>query len=192
CILARLLLSVPELVAGRKVLEIGAGFHGIVALAAQQAGACSVLATDVDRNALHLLKMNMAKLSSRLGEDGRKHICELSSSLLDWSKPDPSLGSFEVILGTDVVHETWMGAAILNVLKAHLAPGGLAVIVNAGSKHRYGIDELQDLLRPESSGRSAESRSLEGTWFCFEEATLESLDTQGLSHDCYLIRRSVC
>ena len=41
-VLARLLLSLPRLAAGRRVLELGAGFHGLASHAAGLAGAAEV------------------------------------------------------------------------------------------------------------------------------------------------------
>ena len=45
--LARYLLDNPDIVAGKRVLDIGAG-SGLVAIAAAKAGAASVLAADID------------------------------------------------------------------------------------------------------------------------------------------------
>jgi len=49
--LARFLLDTPELVSQRRVVDLGCG-NGLVAIAAAMAGARSVLAVDVDPNAL--------------------------------------------------------------------------------------------------------------------------------------------
>lgn len=49
--LARYLLDTPELVSQRRVVDLGCG-NGLVAIAAAMAGARSVLAVDVDPNAL--------------------------------------------------------------------------------------------------------------------------------------------
>jgi predicted nicotinamide N-methyase len=49
--LARYLLDTPQLVSRRRVIYLGCG-NGLVAIAAAMAGARSVLAVDVDRNAL--------------------------------------------------------------------------------------------------------------------------------------------
>ena len=59
-LLAKLVLSCPELVAGKRVLEIGAGYHGIPAMAAVISQARAVVATDVDPVALHQLRLNLA------------------------------------------------------------------------------------------------------------------------------------
>src|SRR5262249_10318086 len=57
--LARHILDRPETVAGRRVLDLGAG-SGIVGIAAARAGAAQVIAADVDRYALTALGLNAA------------------------------------------------------------------------------------------------------------------------------------
>jgi predicted nicotinamide N-methyase len=55
--LARHILDRPETVAGLRVLDLGAG-SGIVAIAAAKSGAKSVLAADIDRNAIAAIGLN--------------------------------------------------------------------------------------------------------------------------------------
>jgi predicted nicotinamide N-methyase len=57
--LARHILERPETVAGLSVLDLGAG-SGIVAIAAAKAGAKTVLAADIDRNAIAAIGLNAA------------------------------------------------------------------------------------------------------------------------------------
>ena len=57
--LARYLLDHPEAVAGRRVLDLGAG-SGLVAIAAAKAGAASVLATETDPYAVAAMRLNLA------------------------------------------------------------------------------------------------------------------------------------
>lgn len=57
--LARFILDRPDLVAGRRVLDLGAG-SGLVAIAAAMAGAREVIAADVDRYAVTALALNAA------------------------------------------------------------------------------------------------------------------------------------
>ncbi|MBX5194775.1 methyltransferase [Rhizobium sp. NZLR10] len=58
-VLARHLLDRPEVVAGRRVLDLGAG-SGLVAIAAAKAGAATVTAVDVDANAIAAIGLNAA------------------------------------------------------------------------------------------------------------------------------------
>ena len=55
--LARYLLDDPQLVAGKRVLDIGAG-SGLVAIAAAKAGAASVLAADIDAFSCAAIRLN--------------------------------------------------------------------------------------------------------------------------------------
>src|SRR5712671_4864715 len=57
--LARYLLDNPDLVAGRRVLDLGSG-SGLVAIAAAKAGATCVLAADIDALALAAIGLNAA------------------------------------------------------------------------------------------------------------------------------------
>jgi predicted nicotinamide N-methyase len=57
--LARYVLDNPALVAGKRVLDFGAG-SGIVALAAAKAGAASVLAADIDKFSIAAIQANAA------------------------------------------------------------------------------------------------------------------------------------
>ncbi len=55
--LARYILDHPDMVAGKRVLDIGAG-SGLVGLAAARAGAASVLAADIDAFACAAIRLN--------------------------------------------------------------------------------------------------------------------------------------
>jgi predicted nicotinamide N-methyase len=69
--LARYLLDRPDIVAGRRVLDLGAG-SGIVGIAAAKAGAREVFASDIDVNAFAALDLNAETngvvISSILGD----------------------------------------------------------------------------------------------------------------------------
>jgi predicted nicotinamide N-methyase len=69
--LARFLLDRPEIVAGLRVLDLGAG-SGLVGIAAAKAGAAEVIAVETDRNGLAAIALNAAANSvavHALGED---------------------------------------------------------------------------------------------------------------------------
>jgi predicted nicotinamide N-methyase len=57
--LARHILDRPEIVAGRRVLDLGAG-SGIVGIAAAKAGASEVIAAETDRYAVAAIELNAA------------------------------------------------------------------------------------------------------------------------------------
>ncbi|MER9235752.1 50S ribosomal protein L11 methyltransferase [Mesorhizobium sp. M0622] len=58
-VLARYIIDRPETVAGRRVLDLGAG-SGLVGIAAAKAGASEVVATEIDRNGVAALGLNAA------------------------------------------------------------------------------------------------------------------------------------
>lgn len=58
-VLARHILDHPEIVAGRRVLDLGAG-SGLVGIAAAKAGAREVIAAEIDRNGVAALGLNAA------------------------------------------------------------------------------------------------------------------------------------
>jgi predicted nicotinamide N-methyase len=57
--LARYLLDHPDLVSGKRVLDVASG-SGLVAIVAAQCGAASVLATEIDPYAIEAIKLNAA------------------------------------------------------------------------------------------------------------------------------------
>ncbi|MER9023486.1 50S ribosomal protein L11 methyltransferase [Mesorhizobium sp. M0815] len=56
-VLARYIIDRPETVAGRRVLDLGAG-SGLVGIAAAKAGASAVVAAEMDRNGVAALSLN--------------------------------------------------------------------------------------------------------------------------------------
>ncbi|TIT67079.1 MAG: methyltransferase [Mesorhizobium sp.] len=58
-VLARHILNHPEIVAGRRVLDLGAG-SGLVGIAAARAGAAEVIAAEIDRNGVAAIRLNAA------------------------------------------------------------------------------------------------------------------------------------
>ncbi|RRH98877.1 methyltransferase [Mesorhizobium tamadayense] len=58
-VLARYLVDQPSTVAGRRVLDLGAG-SGLVGIAAAKAGASEVIAAEIDRNGIVALGLNAA------------------------------------------------------------------------------------------------------------------------------------
>ena len=57
--LARYILDNPDIVRGKRVLDIGAG-SGLVGIAAARSGAAHVLAADIDAHAIAAIKLNAA------------------------------------------------------------------------------------------------------------------------------------
>src|SRR5215210_5573574 len=95
---------------GRRVVELGSGL-GVPSIVAARAGA-SVLATDVEPDALELLERNA--LANGV---------DLETAAVDWSSPDALVGRapFDLVLAADVLYER-ASVAVLLALLPQLAP----------------------------------------------------------------------
>jgi len=117
---ARHVLDAPATVAGRSVLDLATG-SGLVALAARQAGALTVLAVDVDPVAVTAVALNAAV--NDLAVDAAY------VDLLDGPPPD-----VDVVLAGDVFYDARMSARVRPWLLAASA-GGAQVLVGDPSRH---------------------------------------------------------
>ncbi|WP_211435192.1 50S ribosomal protein L11 methyltransferase [Blastococcus sp. DSM 46786] len=115
---ARHVLDHPELVAGRTVLDLGAG-SGLVAVAAALAGAGAVLASDVDPFALTAIAVNAAR-------NGTPGITPVGDVL---GAEPPDVG---VVLAGDVCYDREMTDRVLPFLTAARARGAEVIIGDPG------------------------------------------------------------
>ncbi|CAE7730138.1 CARNS1 [Symbiodinium sp. CCMP2592] len=202
-LLAKLVLSCPELVADKRVLEIGAGYHGIPSMAAVLAEAHTVVATDVDPAALHQLRLNLADVMKGRGIDAKDFDDFESLALdglgpkvsvlrLDWCALPTSAPSFQVVLASEIIHELWMGQAVLDAVSRFLEPGGFAIIVNAASYHRFGAEEFQQLLLATQYNVPEKQTTLPGGFssrrFQVSCEAIGGVDTEDLAYDCYVLQ----
>ncbi len=97
--LARSTLDHPERVAGRRVLDFGAG-GGIEAIAAAMAGARSVVAVDIDPVAAHCVRLNAALNG-----------VAVEAVVADWL--DRLDLGFDVVLVGDVTYDTELAERVL-------------------------------------------------------------------------------
>lgn len=118
--LSEWLLVHPELVKGKRVLELGAGV-GLVGLVAQWLGAEQVVQNDAHLPALALCfenaRLNSIKPSEPLLMDWRS-----------WQHPD----QYDLVLGADIVYDRTLHASLQEVLQAVLQPEGVALLVDPG------------------------------------------------------------
>jgi predicted nicotinamide N-methyase len=112
--LARYVLDHPEAVAGRRVLDLGAG-SGLVAVAALLAGATGVLASDIDPYSHTAIAVN-AELNGVSGID-------VVGDVLDADLPD-----VDVVLAGDVCYDREMTGRVLPFLGTAWL-GGAAVFL---------------------------------------------------------------
>jgi predicted nicotinamide N-methyase len=124
--LARYILDNPELVRGKRVLDIGAG-SGLVALAAAKAGAGDVLAADIDAHACAAMALNAAANG-----------CEIAITQDDVIGTD---GDWQVILVGDLFYERPLAERLL----AWLAPLERMVLLGDPGRNYFpkqGVEKL--------------------------------------------------
>ncbi|MEZ5816372.1 MAG: 50S ribosomal protein L11 methyltransferase [Hyphomicrobiaceae bacterium] len=120
--LARYLLDHPELVAGRDVLDLGAG-SGLTAIAAMRAGARSVLAADIDAVALAACALNADANATALSTT--------SDDLLSAS-PDRR---FAVVLVGDLFYERELADRVLSFIAKAARQGARVLIGDPGRSY---------------------------------------------------------
>lgn len=105
---------------GLRLLELGCGI-GLVAIAAALAG-FELLATDYYEDALRFTRVNVAR---NTGVDP-------ATRLLDWRTPPQDLGTFDLVVGADVLYEPPYAAVVAELLSLAIAPSGRALIADPG------------------------------------------------------------
>ena len=147
--LARYMLDHPTKVAGRSVLDFGAG-SGLVAIAAAKAGAASVLAAEIDLFAAAAIAANAA-----LNDVG---IRVQTEDLLDTADP-----CWEVVTAGDVCYERQMADRVMRWLRRLAAGGSLVLLGDPGRAYipSQGLLERTRYLVPTS--RELEDRDCRET-----------------------------
>jgi predicted nicotinamide N-methyase len=128
--LARVILDAPALVAGRTVLDIGAG-GGIAALACARAGARRVVANDVDPWALAVTRLAAARQEL--------HVETWQADLVargDTGEP------FDVVLCSELAYERAVAPAQRALLAAARAAGATLLLADAGRAYFQPDGEL--------------------------------------------------
>ena len=136
--LARYLLDHPAEVAGRSVLDFGAG-SGLVAIAAAKAGAASVFAAEIDHFAAAAIAANAA-----LNDVA---IAVTTADLLDTVDP-----RWEVVSAGDVCYERPMADRVTGWLRGLAARGTLVLLGDPGRAYlpSEGLVERARYLVPTS------------------------------------------
>lgn len=128
--LARYVLDNPEVVAGRRVLDLASG-SGLVAIAAARAGAASVVANDIDPYATAAVRAN--------AEANRVEVEISSDDLLDEDRVDA-----DVILTGDGLYEKALARRVLAFLTRQADHGALVLVGDPDRGHVE--DRLLDLV----------------------------------------------
>jgi predicted nicotinamide N-methyase len=112
--LARYLLDHAERVAGKRVLDIGAG-SGISAIAAARAGAQSVMAADIDALAVAAMKLN-----------GAANGVEIEATTDDWLSGTSPDG--DILLVGDLFYERPLAERVMAFVRKRAAEGCLVLV----------------------------------------------------------------
>jgi len=108
---------------GKSVLELGCGL-GLAGIAAAQAGAV-VCMTDYEPDALEFARFNAARNLSP------EELTRVSFRLLDWRNAGET-GSFDMVIGADIVYDRQNFTALLSCARRNLRPGGSFLVADPG------------------------------------------------------------
>ncbi len=128
--LARCLLDCPQLVEGKRVLDLGAG-SGLTAIAAMKAGGLSVLAADIDEVSLTAARLN--------AEENGVTLAVTSEDLLARA-PD----RYDVILVGDLFYERALADNVLAYIEAAAARGS-DVLIGDPQRNYFPRDRFQKI-----------------------------------------------
>ena len=131
--LARHILDTPALVAGRRVLDLGAG-SGLSGIAAIRAGAPRVLAADIDALALAAIHLNAAANGVAIETT--------AENLLEASRTET--GSFDVILVGDLFYERPLAERVLAFIETGHARGA-EVVVGDPRRSYFPVDSFRQV-----------------------------------------------
>ena len=144
--LARHLIDRPELVAGKRVLDVASG-SGVVALACLWASAAHVAANEIDGFALAAIQLNADANALGRGLElvGRDMLDEPTID-------DTGVALWDVVLACDVCYEKPMAERMTGWLRRHAAAGALVLMGDPGRTYRPtdGLEQLAEYSVPTS------------------------------------------
>lgn len=120
-----------RLPAGTRVLELGAGL-GLPGLVAAAHGA-QVVVTDLFDDCLEFARA--AAEVNGLGD-------RVEVRRLDWTAPEAGLGSYQVVLGAEILYRAKLFAPLAGVLDQVVAPGGRALLAQQKGPRAAAFFEL--------------------------------------------------
>lgn len=158
--LADAILGAPEVVRGRRVLELGCGL-GTTAIAALQAGA-ALTVTDYAPGALALCRLNARDNAGR----------EPTTLQLNWRRPSAAFlalagHGFPVVLAADVLYEARDIEPLLALAERVVAPGGTLWLAEPGRPVAHEFVRQLD-----ARGWRGERRVYAGPWLDDEDPML--------------------
>lgn len=117
--LARFLGEHPELVKGKSVLELGCGL-GLPSLVSHYLGA-KVLATDFHPDVEKYFLRNCTHSS-----------LDVPYKRFNWRSLESELGTFDVVIGSDILYESNHPEQVISCLLKFIAPGGRMILSDPG------------------------------------------------------------
>jgi len=105
---------------GRRLVELGCG-SGLVSTSAVLAG-FDVTATDYYEDATRFARVNA----------WRNAAVEIQGVMVDWRSMPEELGTFDVVLASDVLYERPYGALVADAIAQVLSDDGFAVVADPG------------------------------------------------------------
>ena len=108
-------LTEPDLVAGQRVLELGAGL-GFASICAALAGASEVVAMDREPDAALFAAANAAE-----------NTCTVQTITSDWSHGWQH-GEYDVVLAADIIYDESAPPLLAKVLEKAVRPGGIVLL----------------------------------------------------------------
>ena len=173
----------------RRCLEIGGGaMIAGMTFAVQCGDDWDVVMTDCVMDAVRNARYNVERLASanlELAGLARR----ATTARLDWNDDDEfykeNARSFDVVLGSDVVHEEHMAGGVFRALTRYLAPGGVAMLVLAAPHSRGGAETFQNMLRAHEDEFIVRTRRIKNAIVCvgMEE------ECEDVPLDAYVIAR---
>ncbi len=118
--LAAYILSHGERLRGKRVLELGAGV-GLAGIAGRMAGAEAVQ-SDFSSEALRFTRVNCR----------RNGVPEEPTLLADWRQFPAEAGTFDLILGADILYEKTLHPYLERIFETALNPGGEVWLADPG------------------------------------------------------------
>ncbi len=141
-----------ERLAGRRLLEVGCGL-ALPSLVAARLGA-GVVATDCHPDIPRFLESN-------LNANGLVGCLDYREG--DWRQPNVELGSFDWVVGSDILYERQHPEPVAQMLSNRLAPGGTVILADPGRPYVQPFaDEMKRL------GYSSEVQIRNGEVFVIE------------------------
>jgi predicted nicotinamide N-methyase len=124
-VLAHQMAALPF--AGERILEVGCGLA--LASLVLHRRACNVMSSDIHPLVPEFLAHNTALNS----------LSALPYQHADWASPNPALGRFDVIIGSDVLYARGMGSLLAGFIAAHAEPHARIILVDPNRSQRAGF-----------------------------------------------------